>query len=351
MSQTFSTTGKHNHGDVFLLPTDEQSTPEKRGKPKPKMRPMSSFEQRILKLGAADDEEQEKNVGFQANDQFLRKKKEEEEREAQSHLKAKHMDDPPSSYSDHSSHRPKDQRKLEEDWVERQKIEEESFQQQIQTTLSNRYHVEQTFLQEHGIQFKISLKYDYQKSTEENYATAAPNGGKSVAPTNHKHKSVFVGKYQAHRQQLDHSFHRYYQHDRQLLQDKIIDSMLQKVGLVDTETYFLESKLENWIVFTVGTMGAGKAHTMKWLAANGLFPLESFIHIDPNEIRKFLPETAEYNLLDDHCTATLTQKEIAYIAEVKSTTSMCLTLPNSILILLFIDSDVSCSRETSQCPG
>ena len=36
--------------------------------------------------------------------------------------------------------------------------------------------------------------------------------------------------------------------------------------------------------------GAGKSHTMKQLASRGLFPLGSYVIVDPDEIRQHFPE-------------------------------------------------------------
>lgn len=40
-----------------------------------------------------------------------------------------------------------------------------------------------------------------------------------------------------------------------------------------------ERPRDNWLVFTAGCMGAGKGHTLNWLNAQGLFPLDSFVRV------------------------------------------------------------------------
>ena len=55
---------------------------------------------------------------------------------------------------------------------------------------------------------------------------------------------------------------------------------------------------------------------LSWLSQRGLFPLESFIVVDPDHIREKLPETAEYIRRNPSTAGMMTQKEVGYIAEV-----------------------------------
>jgi adenylylsulfate kinase-like enzyme len=71
-----------------------------------------------------------------------------------------------------------------------------------------------------------------------------------------------------------------------------------------------EHPLENWIVFTAGPMGAGKGSTIHWLAQEGLFPRESFVEVEPDVIRKMLPEVDGYNERDRMTMGYRTQKEV-----------------------------------------
>ena len=217
----------------------------------------------------------------------------------------------------------------DESWAER------SFHEQVAEKKSGRYDVDRKFLRENGIPLTIKSDYDFNKSTEDNYSIDNPIG-----------EHVFVGKYKDYRSKLDYTYHSVYCKERQLLQDKIIEKFLNDVRVFDPQQQvYCESPLENWIVFTAGTMGAGKGHTMKWLDKEGLFPMEAFVKVDPDEIRRFLPETPEYNRLDDNKTGYLTQKEVGYISEVSQLdTSVC-----TKLILWSSDSHIGCSRETSQC--
>jgi hypothetical protein len=191
---------------------------------------------------------------------------------------------------------------------------QDDFQRRLQHTRSSRLAREQSFLSQRAIAFSIPETFDFQKSTEVNYQDP-------IAP--------FVGKYAQHREQLDYDFHCRYSTPRQYLHDNIIDQFLQ-VTVHDSANHDLicESPEENWVVFTAGAMGAGKGHTMNWLSQQKFFPIEAFVKVDPDEIRKYLPETCQYNLRDDNTTGYLTQKEVGYIAEVGDvyvTSSLLLT--------------------------
>lgn len=65
-----------------------------------------------------------------------------------------------------------------------------------------------------------------------------------------------------------------------------------------------------WIIFTCGPMGVGKVghpgvswrlvimptivhtqgYTLYWLSANGYFPLENIVHVDPDHFKRCMPE-------------------------------------------------------------
>ena len=72
----------------------------------------------------------------------------------------------------------------------------------------------------------------------------------------------------------------------------------------------------NWLVFTAGTMGAGKGYVLQWLNDQSLFPLDSFVLVDPDRLREQLPETCEYVRRDPQTAGYYTQKEVGYISEV-----------------------------------
>lgn len=144
-----------------------------------------------------------------------------------------------------------------------------------------------------------SAMYNYLLSTEANHA-------QPDAP--------FVGKYKSLRQLLDYSFHSHYSPQRQLLHDEWIQQFIE-TKIVDGLNV-CDTPVDNWMVFTAGSMGAGKGFTLRWLASEGLFPLSAFIVVDPDVIRHLLPETQEYIRRDPDTAGYLTQKEVGYISEV-----------------------------------
>lgn len=149
--------------------------------------------------------------------------------------------------------------------------------------------------------------YDWTLSTEDNYRTSHHD---------------FFGRLKKIRQRLDHNYHANYSRARQSLQDAIIESMLQKnstKGLNDNkDTRPLEYSVlaEPWIIFTAGVMGAGKSYTIRQLHANGQFPLESFVTVDPDEIRRLLPEFNVYVRTCPEKAGELTRKEAGMMAEI-----------------------------------
>ena len=125
--------------------------------------------------------------------------------------------------------------------------------------------------------------YDYSKSTAEVY------GAKDARPT---------GPFAEARKGLDYTYHTPYLESRQSIQDQIVEHFLHLGSPRQDDDHSLasvtrapESELapdcppmasldpppDQWIVFTAGPMGAGKSHTLRWLAKRGYFPLEHFI--------------------------------------------------------------------------
>jgi len=171
--------------------------------------------------------------------------------------------------------------------------------------------------------------YDWQRSTEENYSSNdfSDFGGDG-----------FFGEFQKFRRRLDRTYHNNYIPSRQALQDTIIRTVLSSDN--HCEEHLSDSAVEEkkclqggektapeqqerkpekhqdsarWIVFTAGVYGAGKSHTIGKLQALGCFPPKSsFVGVDPDEIRRMLPEFSLYRA--DQAGA-LTQKEAGMIAE------------------------------------
>lgn len=147
--------------------------------------------------------------------------------------------------------------------------------------------------------FTIPENYDYTKSTEANYADE---------------DAEFNGEFQYLRQMLDYSYHSHYCAERQLFHDGLVQQFHDAI-IFDGDDV-CDRPLNNWIVFTAGAMGAGKSHTLNWLFDHDLFPLWSFVRVDPDSLRELLPETPEYVRRDPSSAGYFTQKEVGYISEV-----------------------------------
>lgn len=136
----------------------------------------------------------------------------------------------------------------------------------------------------------------------------------------------FVGEYFHIRSKLDYSYHSYYPPERQLLQDSIIQLMMNTTIIHEKNTdptinegkpIICSTPASNpWIVFTAGAMGAGKTHTIRILQEKKVFPLEAFVSVDPDEIRRHLPEFQLYVQNNPAMAGELTRKEAGYISEI-----------------------------------
>jgi hypothetical protein len=72
----------------------------------------------------------------------------------------------------------------------------------------------------------------------------------------------------------------------------------------------------NWLVLTAGAMGARKSYTIRRLSEQGPFPLEAIVAVDPDEIRRLLPEFELYVQQTPQNAGELTRKEAGYISEI-----------------------------------
>lgn len=176
--------------------------------------------------------------------------------------------------------------------------------------------------------------YDLSLSTEMNYRTSI--------------QGAFYGRYAQVRSTLDYSYHSNYIPQRQHLQDSIVHLLINNSNVTranfdnvidekDNEDamryghhdadYHPEfgqdqgsTSTNHWIIFTAGAMGAGKSYTVHHLAKHRRFPLQRFVTVDPDEIRRLLPEFESY--LDDktgsrpEMAGKLTRKEAGMIAEI-----------------------------------
>jgi hypothetical protein len=144
-------------------------------------------------------------------------------------------------------------------------------------------------------------QYDWDGSTEENYRST---------------EEIFAGRFSEIRQRLDLNYHGSYTSPRQLLQDVIIESMLTSSVADEHGQSKPCTSSEPWIIFTAGVMGAGKTHTIKQLHSDGQFPLQSFVTVDPDEMRRLLPEFNVYVGFNAETAGELTRKEAGMMAEI-----------------------------------
>lgn len=152
-----------------------------------------------------------------------------------------------------------------------------------------------------AIGFFPGSNYDWDASTECNYQSESKE---------------FYGKFKHIRERLDYQYHVHYTAERQRLQDVIIDFILHSKAKDRINSGQCRSAPEPWIIFTAGVMGAGKSYTVRELDAKGLFPLESFVVVDPDEIRRLLPEFNVYLEKHQEYAGNLTRKEAGMMAEI-----------------------------------
>ena len=53
-------------------------------------------------------------------------------------------------------------------------------------------------------------------------------------------------------------------------------------------------RVQPWVVFTCGAMGAGKGYTLHWLSKHAIFPLEDVVQIDVDYFKRVMPEWRGY---------------------------------------------------------
>ncbi|GMH89540.1 hypothetical protein TrST_g11356 [Triparma strigata] len=147
----------------------------------------------------------------------------------------------------------------------------------------------------------LHKRYSLVMSTEDNHAAD---------------DMVFLGDYREVRSILDYTYHRNYTPERQRLQDNIIRDMLDQSKIVDVHGQICTTPTQPWVVFTAGAMGAGKSWVIKQMMNAEVFPLLAFVSVDPDVIRRYLPEFESYVEQDPMMAGEMTRKEAGFIAEV-----------------------------------
>ncbi|KAG8462504.1 hypothetical protein KFE25_010329 [Diacronema lutheri] len=142
--------------------------------------------------------------------------------------------------------------------------------------------------------FVVPIEYDYTRSTRENYQAQRGEGAS-------------YGAYADIRDALDKDYHGTYTRARQAMQDELV-AQLVAPGKPYQRT--------PWIVFTAGAMGAGKSHTIRWMAQRDIFPLENIVHIDSDLFKAAFPEWPGYVSRDPLSAGRHTRHESGYLVEI-----------------------------------
>jgi len=111
--------------------------------------------------------------------------------------------------------------------------------------------------------------------------------------------------YERSRCRLDTTYHNYYTKERQLVQNEIIRKFLTKVPRQERP----------WLLLTAGPMGSGKTRTMKWLGKKGYIPLNNLVRINPDTMKKSLPEYNELMQENPAIVGARLRAEIGCISE------------------------------------
>jgi predicted kinase len=139
---------------------------------------------------------------------------------------------------------------------------------------------------------------------------------RSSAENHGSDETKYYGRFAHIRKTLDYSYHTNYRRDRQIFQDAIISDFLDAAVVKDKNGELCTTPTEHWIVFTAGAMGAGKGYTKKRLVGKGVFPLMAFVNVDPDEVRRRLPEFYLYVNEVPEQAGALTRMEAGFIAEI-----------------------------------
>lgn len=144
---------------------------------------------------------------------------------------------------------------------------------------------------------------------------------KESAPSDAKFNSLsidFYGCFGSIRSRLDYTYHPQYSRERQLLQDRIIESFLSKGGRrrQTTPTPTPTAVDDSWAIYTAGAMGVGKTFVLAELERQGLLSLDDFVQVDPDALRECLPEYPTFLKQNPQTAGFRTQKEAGLMAEI-----------------------------------
>mmetsp|Transcript_31348 Transcript_31348/g.63710 ORF Transcript_31348/g.63710 Transcript_31348/m.63710 type:complete len:352 (+) Transcript_31348:276-1331(+) len=151
----------------------------------------------------------------------------------------------------------------------------------------------------------IPSKYNLNKSTEQNYKSRDHS---------------FYGPFASLRKSLDYEYHYNYTRERQCVQDEILRKMYG--DSLHTASNPSKEQGEQWIVFTAGPMGAGKGYTLQRLSETNRFPLDDFVLVDLDEIRRELPEYPYHASSNPATAGNRTRKEAGFVSEIATLASL-----------------------------
>lgn len=89
-----------------------------------------------------------------------------------------------------------------------------------------------------------------------------------------------------------------------------------------TQWHFILTGPHAVFCFLCWILGAGKTHTINKLHKSGQFSLESFVTVDPDEMRRRLPEFLTYSQQNPEKAGELTRKEAGMMAEILTNSAL-----------------------------
>lgn len=144
--------------------------------------------------------------------------------------------------------------------------------------------------------WQVPRSYNFDESTTENYA---------IEFDAFEQNTDFYGQYVSIRALRNHTYHTYYESDRQLWQDVWINRLVNRA----------RGHEKPWIIYTAGGMGVGKGWVLKWLANNGIFGVESVVNVNPDYFKSVMPEYKLYQFKGKE-EGTMCHTESAYMQEI-----------------------------------
>jgi Zeta toxin len=134
---------------------------------------------------------------------------------------------------------------------------------------------------------------------------------------------LFTERFRDGRSRLDYSYHKNPILERQLYQDTVLSRILEADSDQDNDSatalesdVALKSHKRPFLVFTAGSMGAGKSYVLSQLHQKEIFPLQKFVKIDPDMLKSELPEMAGYLQHDSESAATKLHRESTQMSDV-----------------------------------